>query len=307
MSAPPVLIVLFDRPDVTRRLLGALRSAQPPQLFVAADGPRTGHPTDVERCRETRDVIGEVDWPCTVHTLFHGTNLGLKGAMISGIDWFFEHVESGIILEDDCLPAPDFFRFAGELLDRFALVPQVMHVSGLNMAPEKSFSLHSYFFADVGHVWGWATWRRAWALYDVDLTDWPDMRPEFGRGAPRLRRMLGRKFASAHAGRKAAWSRSWYYTMVRHAGLAIIPAVNLVENIGFDADATHTTSARHPLRQEWSGGMAFPLDHPPHFVTSVSYQRRLARYHARSYRQRGRERARIVIDAIRSAHRRAGS
>src|SRR3990172_7673250 len=136
MSAPPVLIVLFDRPDVTRRLLGALRSAQPQQLFVAADGPRAGHPTDVERCRETRDVIGEVDWPCTVHTLFHETNLGLKSAMISGIDWFFEHVESGIILEDDCLPAPDFFMFAGELLDRFALVPQVMHVSGLNMAPE---------------------------------------------------------------------------------------------------------------------------------------------------------------------------
>lgn len=298
-----MLVVLFNRPEVTRRLLDALRSAQPSQLFVAADGPRAGHPTDVERCRQTRDVIDEVDWPCTVHTLFHDANLGLKNAVISGIDWFFEHVESGIILDDDCLPAPDFFTFAGELLDRFALVPQVMHVSGLNMAQEKSFSPHSYFFGEVGHIWGWATWRRAWALYDDDLTDWPAMRREFGHGASPLRRALGRKFASAHAGRKTTWARSWYYTMARHAGLAIIPSVNLVQNIGFGADATHTTTARHPLKQELSGEMTFPLDHPPHLVTNVRYQRRLAGYHARSYRRRAQERTRIIVDALRPGRR----
>lgn len=250
------------------------------------------------RCRQTRDVFTAIDWPCEIQTLYRGTNLGLADAVIQGITWFFDHVEAGVILEDDCLPAPDFLRFAGELLELYANDDRVMHISGLNMAPEARADGYSYFFAAVGHIWGWATWRRAWRLYDVTMADWPSMRHEFGFTASPLRRALGRKFASTHAGRKVTWARLWYYTTIRHQGLAVIPAVNLIENVGFGGDATHTTGGRHPLRRQASPDMTFPLRHPPDVTPDAGYERHLAKYHSGSYARRASELAWWLIDAL---------
>jgi hypothetical protein len=294
-----VLVLVFNRPAVARQLLEAVRVARPAQLFVAADGPRAGHPTDEERCRQTQALFRDPGWPCEVHTRYLERNAGLQHAVVSAIDWFFDHVTEGIVLEDDCVPAPDFFPFAGELLDRYAHTTQVMHVSGLNMRPGTTFDPYSYGFAGVGHIWGWATWRRAWRLYDGALTDWPAMRCECGPGAPRLRRVLGRKFAAAHAGRKFTWARAWYYSTVRHGGLAIVPAVNLVRNVGFGADATHTVGGHHPLRREAWGTLPFPLVHPPHLLTSPDYERELARYHAGSYRRRASDLGWSIVERLR--------
>ena len=305
MTDVAVLVLVFNRPEGTLRLLDALRPARPARLFVAADGPRPGHPDDVDRCRRTRDVFAAIDWPCHVETLEHDENLGPGGpAVVAGIDWFFEQVEAGIVLEDDGLPAPELFPFASELLDRYADVPQVMQVSGLNMRPRERFDSHSYFFAEVGHHWGWATWRRAWELFDPSFEAWPEMRSALGRGAPPLRRALGRKCASAYAGRKRTWSRAWYYTMLRHHGLAVIPSVNMIENVGFGPDATHTKSRRHPLRVERSGPMAFPLDHPTQLVPNARYERHLARYHASTVRRRPEVWARSLFANARGDRRR---
>jgi len=298
MNAPPVLLLIFNRPDCARMMLEALRTARPSRLFVAADGPRTGHPTDVERCAAARAVMADIDWPCQVTTLFHDTNVGLTRAVVSAVSWFFEHVESGIILEDDCVPVTQFFSFAGELLERYRDDVRVMHVSGLNMAPGTRFSPHSYFFVETGHIWGWATWRRAWRQYDESLGDWPAMRHEFGFTAPPLRRALGRKFASAWAGRKATWSRAWYYSMFRHDGLAIVPSTNLIENVGFGEAATHTKGGHHPLRHKASGDMTFPLVHPPDLSVNAAYTSLLARYHYGSYARRAGELAWSVADRL---------
>jgi hypothetical protein len=296
MTDVAALVLVFNRPEITLRLVDALRAAKPARLFVAADGPRPGHPTDGDLCRRTREAFAAIDWPCEVHMLFHDENLGPGGpAVIAGFDWFFEHVDAGIILEDDDLPAPEFLPFAAELLQRYADVPRVMHISGLNMRPHERVDPHSYFFAEVGHHWGWATWRRAWQLFDPTFRDWPEMRRAMGRGAPALRRALGRKCASAYAGRKRTWSRAWYYTMLRHHGLAVIPSVNMIENVGFGPDATNTKSRRHPLRVEVGGAMTFPLDHPEHMVPNARYERHLARYHSRTVRRRPAHWARSVL------------
>ena len=298
MNVPPVLLLVFNRPEVARRLFEAVSATRPTLLFVAADGPRPDHPEDDLRCRQTRDVFTRIDWPCQVHTLYHETNLGLTSAVTSAISWFFDHVEAGIILEDDCLPAIDFFRFAGELLDRYSADPQVMHISGLNMRPGTHFSPNSYFFTQVGHIWGWATWRRAWRLYDLTMTEWPAIRHQFGFTAPPLQRALGRKFASAHAHRKVTWSRAWYFTLLRHSGLAIIPTINFIENVGFGGDATHTTGDWHPLRLPASAGMAFPLTHPADRAPNARYTRLLAQYHYGSYARRASELAWTLVDTL---------
>jgi hypothetical protein len=182
-----------------------------------------------------------------------------------------------------------------------------MHVSGLNMRPEERFSPYSYFFAGAGHIWGWATWRRAWRLFDVTLADWPSMRHEFGLAAPPLRRILGRKFASAYADRKSTWARSWYYTVLRHGGLAIIPAVNLIRNVGFGADATHTRGGRHPLKRDAWGRMEFPLEHPPYLLANARYERHLARYHKGSYLRRAGDLGWMLLDELIRLRRNAGA
>ena len=279
-------------------MLAELERARVSELYVASDGPRPGNAVDVERCGQVRALIDEVDWPVNVHRLFRESNVGLDEAMVSSIDWFFTHVEAGAVLEDDCIPAPEWFPFAREILDRFADVPRVMQVSALNMADAEHYTDHSYFFAEVGHIWGWATWRRAWNPYDRDLDDWPLIREEVERDATPLRRMLARKFDSARAGRKASWVRSWYFTQIRFGGLAVIPSVNLVENIGVGDDATHPRRRRHPLRRWANRPLRFPLDHPEELVPNPGYERHLTRYHAGSYAQRARERALIMRDAL---------
>lgn len=166
MLSTPVLLIIFKRPDTTRQVLQAIRQVKPRQLFVAADGPRPDHPDEAEKCHQTRAVIEEVDWKCEVQTLFQQRNLGCGPGPVTGpvtaITWFFHNVEQGIILEDDCLPDLSFFRFCEELLDRYRYTEQIMHISGNNFLYGRKRGSASYYFSKYTHVWGWATWRRAW-------------------------------------------------------------------------------------------------------------------------------------------------
>lgn len=301
-ASPPVLVLLFNRPEVTRRLLEAVALGRPADLFVAADGPRAGYPGDTELCEQTRKLVDDLPWSCRVHRQFRDSNVGLQDAVTSALDWFFDKVEAGIVLEDDCIPAPDFFSFAGEMLERYNDDPRVMHISGLNMKPEEQFSEDSYFFTQVGHIWGWATWRRAWRLNDPGMRDWPALRRRLDLGAPRLQRVLGRKFASAYAGRKKTWSRVWYYSIALHSGMAIIPRVNMVSNVGFGPDATHTRGGHHPLRLEAAGRLPKPLSHPTELKANPGYERHLVRYHKGSYRRQVSDLTYALIDRLTKRH-----
>jgi hypothetical protein len=284
---PPVLLLVFNRPAVVRELVAALRVNQPPLLYVAGDGPRSTHPGDAARCAEVREVIArEIDWPCTVRTWFRDTNVGLQRAVVSGIDWLFSHETAGVILEDDCLPSPDFLPFAGAMLERYAEIPSVMQISGVSMRSGSARISESYHFAQVGHIWGWATWRRAWALYDPTLSAWPAVRDAYRHDPSPLRRALAAKCASAHAGRKWTWSRAWYWSTVQQRGLSVIPSVNLIHNVGVGADATHQHGAHHPLRRVRDDGLAWPLVHPQQLTTDDAYDLLLAQYHRGSFKRR---------------------
>jgi len=287
-------VVIFNRPTVVAQLVTALRQARPSRLFVVADGPRAGHPADIDRCAAARSVIEQVDWPCEITRRFRELNVGLQTSMVDAIDWFFTQVDAGIILEDDCVVQPDFFPFAAELLLRFRDDDSVMSISALNMAPHDQFGPHSYFFASAGHIWGWATWRRAWEGYDPDLGDWPNHREGFLDGATPLGRALARKFDAAYDSSKNTWARAWHHHVAVNSGIVIVPVVNLVRNIGFGPDATHTTSARHTLGALPVDRLPRILDHPEELAPNAQYDAHLARFHTWSLRRRVRERARAL-------------
>lgn len=268
-----VLFLVFNRPDTTGRVFEAIRQARPPRLYVAADGPRAGRDAEAALCAETRRVATAVDWDCEVKTLFRDDNKSCKIAVSDAIGWFFTHEERGIILEDDCLPVPDFFRFCDEMLERYQSDPRVMMVSGDNFVSRDSGLQFqdSYYFSTFGHIWGWATWRRAWAGYDVKMSQWSVPHGErllktvFPDIAP-LRRIWMETFSNVAAGKINTWDYQWNHHCWVNGGLSCVPECNLISNIGFDDRATHTTQADSPLAGMPVGELAWPLRHPAEVV-----------------------------------------
>jgi hypothetical protein len=268
----PVLLLIFSRPDTTRRVFETIRQARPTRLYVAADGPRAGHPTDAVRCAETRAVVQEVDWPCQVFTLFQEENLNCGLAPVTAMNWFFEHEPEGIILEDDCVPSPSFFRFCAELLARYRDDARVMHIGGNNFGSEASKPLGandpSYHFSTQRNSWGWATWRRAWQLYDYHLTDFERVKAagelDSTFTGPLEKRYRMGKMAGVLALPQPpdVWDYQWEYTIARHQGLYIVPAVNLVGNIGFGNGSTHTHDGNDVMSAVPARDLVFPLRHP---------------------------------------------
>ena len=170
----PVLFLVFNRPNTTKKAFESIRESQAPKLFVAADGPRPDKPQEKEKCDQVSTVATNVD--CELYTLFREENLGCKKAVSSAIDWFFEQVDQGIILEDDYVPHQSFFWFCQELLSRYRYDERIMLISGNNFQLGKERTRCSYYFSRFNHIWGWASWRHAWKLYDVDMSLWPKIR-----------------------------------------------------------------------------------------------------------------------------------
>jgi hypothetical protein len=175
-TTPPVLILAFSRPDVTAKVIEAIRAARPSRLFFAVDGPREGREAEREKVMQVRRLAQRVDWDCELRTLFREANLGCKVSVSQAITWFFEQVEDGIILEDDCVAHPSFFPFAADLLDRYRDDERVVMISGDNFQLGRRRTVYDYYFSRYTHIWGWATWRRAWKLYDHGMRYWPELR-----------------------------------------------------------------------------------------------------------------------------------
>ncbi len=263
----PVALIIFNRPANTARVLEAISQAKPKQLLVIADGPRVTHPDDIEKCAATRAVLNRVDWDCQVLTNFSDINLGCGLRPATGISWVFDTVEEAIILEDDCLPHPTFFPYCEELLARYREDERVMMIGGINFLHEMRSPIQSYHFSRFGSSWGWASWRRAWRHFDYKMKLWPvvseakildQMFPD-----PVHCRYWQEKFQHVYeSNADDIWDYQWLLACWINSGYRIFPEVNLVSNIGFGKDATHTFG-EGPFSEMPTAGIEFPLKHPP--------------------------------------------
>lgn len=269
----PVVLIIFNRPDCTARVLEAVAQAKPEKLLVIADGPRPDRPDDRARCAATRAVIEKVDWDCEVLTNYSEENLGCKMRPVTGIDWVFKQVEEAVILEDDCLPHPSFFNFCDELLDRYRDDDRIMMIGGINFLTEWKTEFQSYYFSLFGSTWGWASWRRAWRLNDPEMKIWPTVLE-----ARLLEQIFPDPvhcqywkdiFQKVYDGEITdAWDYQWLLACWINSGFRIFPEVNLISNIGFREDATHTFG-ESPFANMQTNQLAFPLTHPPFIMRSV--------------------------------------
>ena len=267
----PVAFLIFNRPETTARVFEEIARARPPKLLVVADGPRADRPGEADLCRAARSVVERVSWPCEVLTNFSETNMGCRARVSSGITWVFEQVEEAVIVEDDCLPHPSFFPFCEELLERYREDERVMAVSGDNFQQGQRRSPYSYYFSRYVHIWGWASWRRAWKFYDVEVKAWEALREtgwllDLMGGSEPIARYWQVVFDAVAAGRVNTWDYQWLFACWSQHGLSVVPETNLVTNIGFGADSTHTAAHDRTMAELPAGEMRFPLAHPPYMA-----------------------------------------
>jgi len=269
----PVAFLIYNRPELTRRVFNEIRNAQPPVLLIVADGPSPKRTEDALHCTLTRSIVENVDWPCTVMRNYADFNMGCRERVSSGLDWVFSQVPEAIVLEDDCLPEPGFFRFCTEVLEHFRDDDRVMMVSGTNMLEEWKSETQSYHFSNYGGVWGWASWRRAWNYYDVDMKDWekPEVKEKVKQvlGSEKQFKKRASCFDLTHDGKIDTWDFQWSFARLARGGLSVVPSVNLICNIGFGPDASHTTDPRSPV----SALKLRPLRFPVRWRDSVTVDR----------------------------------
>ncbi|MCL1470568.1 glycosyltransferase family 2 protein [Argonema antarcticum] len=239
----PIAFFIFNRPALTEIVFEAIAKAKPKKLLIVADGPR--FPEEDEKCQKARAaVIDKIDWECEVLTNFSEKNRGCKYRVSSGLDWVFSEVEEAIILEDDCLPDPSFFGFCETMLNRYRNDERVMMISGDNFQLGNSRTEYSYYFSKYTHIWGWASWRRAWQHYDVEMKSWPEYKKlDFIYSVcedPVEQKYWTDIFDLVFDGGIDTWDYQWLYTCWCQNGLTIIPNCNLISNIGFGNDGTHT-------------------------------------------------------------------
>jgi hypothetical protein len=256
----PILFLIFNRPDTTEKVFEKIREIRPMHLYVSSDGARANRPGELEKCEQARNVLKRIDWECELNVNYSEINFGCKEGVTKGINWFFENVESGIILEDDCVPDLSFFSFCKVMLDKHRNDKRVMHIGGVNFQDSIRRGNNSYYFSRFCHVWGWATWKDRWQKYDVKMSDYNDVKykeiSEIITNDNEIRKYYKRLFDVVKNNKLDTWDFQWVWTVWKNDGVSIIPNVNLVKNIGFGEEATHTVSSSSKLSELSTGSIS---------------------------------------------------
>jgi hypothetical protein len=277
----PILLIAFNRPITTEKIFNSIREVRPLRLYFACDGARHDREGEDKKVARVREFVNKIDWNCEIKTLFQHENLGCKYGVSSAINWFFENEEQGIILEDDCLPNLDFFYFCENLLVRYKNDYRVMAITGNNFQCGTRHGEEAYYFSKYMHIWGWASWRRAWEHYDVEMKFWDKNKAKKSRNTlfndSVEKKYWCQVFNKVKNGEIDTWDYQWIASIWQQGGVVATPNVNLVKNIGFGPDATHTTSPLNFL----SNNSFYPLGeltHPSAVMVNMAADKHIFNY-----------------------------
>jgi len=267
MATAPVLFLIYNRPVLTARVFETIRKAQPRQLFIASDGAK--NPEDRLKVDEARAIASAVEWDCEVKMLWRDANLGCGKAVTSAITWFFQQVEYGIILEDDCLVESSFFDYCTQLLAHYAQNHNVMVISAMSFLPLAYAPAKAYYFSNFSQIWGWATWKRAWNNLDFEMNGWEDFvqNKTIEEIIPdKKAQKFWIQYLQTYKDKNPnLWATRWWFSVWQARGLTIAPFVNLVQNIGFGQDGTNAKSAESWFANLPTQPIRIPLTHPKNF------------------------------------------
>lgn len=273
----PIIFFIFNRPELTQKVFNAIREAQPDKLFIIADGPRDTHIQDKELCQKTRAIVEKIDWNCEVKNNYSDTNMGCGTRVSSGIEWAFNYTDQIIVLEDDCLPNQDFFIFMEEMLEKYKNEDKVGSITGFSPQTKNLVNhQYSYYFSKFYHMWGWATWKRAWKEYEYTLDSWGDKKNKVDWLFKKIKdkkisKQLARDFDNVYQnnGKKNqvhAWGFQFMYTHLKNDLFCIKPRENTIENLGIGIESSTHTKLDNPLKNIMHNNLILPFNHPSNFT-----------------------------------------
>ncbi|MBT8588785.1 glycosyltransferase family 2 protein [Polynucleobacter paneuropaeus] len=270
----PVVFFIFNRPETTKLVFSQIEKARPKKLLLISDGARASRINEIELVNEARKIAQNVTWDCEVLANFSKENLGCKRRISSGLDWAFEQVSEAIILEDDCLPSDSFFQFCDEMLDRYRGDKSIGMIGGINFQAPQVRKAADYYFSKYTHIWGWATWADRWVgTYDVDMMRWPKVKVDQALkntlSSARELKYWEAIFDRVHDNQIDTWDYQWVFANWMSSRLNILPSTNLISNIGFGSDATHTKGYSE-LANLPAEDLVFPLRHPDEIKVNVA-------------------------------------
>ncbi len=278
----PILFIIFNRAEVASITFEAIKKIKPQKLYIAADGPRENSKEDIEKCKKTREIVKKIDWDCEVKTLFREENIGVVKGVTSAVDWLFEHEEKGIILEDDCFPSDTFFTYACDLLEKYENNEKIMHISGSNFIETSELKETSYYFSKFASCWGWASWRRAWQKYDINLIENISEKEYLTTLKSVIQSKYHYNYFQNHLnyhrkGDDNIWDWRWTFCIWYNNGIVINPKVNLIKNIGYGEDAT-TSKGENEARNKISELKLFQIEnvqHPKNIEIDLILEKRI--------------------------------
>lgn len=273
----PILLISFNRPDTTKLVLDSIRKVKPTKVYLFCDGARSDRSNESELSELVKIELGKVDWPCEIKRNYQDTNLGCKVGVSTAINWFFENEKMGVILEDDCLPTANFFKFMDVLLHKYENNEEVMHISGTSFDRASQNQILTYSACNIPHVWGWGSWRRSWAKYSnkfdkKDLNELDILLNKYFKNNNVIQKYWKKTFNNLLQNKIDTWDYQWTYTIWKNKGVCINPSVTMIENMGFDNRATHTIVEKHinnPIQD------TLELKHPPLLETAPETNARI--------------------------------
>lgn len=274
----PVLLLAYNRPELTAQVLEQIRLYAPKRIYVSVDGAKSGDLENQKLVAETKDVISSyLTWDCEVIELYNPENTGCRTTVRSAIDYFFSRESEGIILEDDCVPHPDFFPFMELMLDTYRNESRIFGASGDNSMMVKVRS-GSYGLGRYSVIWGWASWADRWQMYRANLEGWPESSDKVAWVSETEKKNYTRIFDQMlETGKPDSWAYPLTYTVLVNDGRWIIPKRNLVSNKGFSKNATHTKDPNH-FRSNSESDRLGKIKHPRNLeqaVDQIEFMRRM--------------------------------
>jgi len=263
----PILFLVFNRYHTTIQVFETIKKERPKKLYISADGPRDDVDDDLKKCAEVRKIFEMIDWDCEVFTLFQDNNLGVYKSQQIGVNWFFEHENEGVILEDDALPDKTFYMFCYSLLDKYRYDHRVSMISGCNFQQQNKHGNADYYFSKHTNTYGCAMWKRSWNHMDTNLVDWPDFLSAGGiddfSNYSGVRRKLKEDFGNLYSDPEIrAWDYLFMFSSLKNGAVSIVPNVNLIKNIGFGPGASHPVDTESPVAMLETFNINLPLKHP---------------------------------------------
>lgn len=274
----PVLLIAFNRPDTTIRVMETLEKVRPQKLYVAIDGPRESRPQEAKAVQEVIAIVQNVSWDCETEYLVRPQNVGCKLGVSGAISWVFEHEEKAIIIEDDIIAVPSFFNFAEVLLDRYQTDERIAMISANNYTPLPRPG-QDYLLSQYGHIWGWATWKRVWDSFDVAVPEIHEaVKNNFSeidfasKAAKRHSIRYFKKLAKTLQNKtENTWDSQFTYFRFHNHLLSIVPRVNLASNIGEESSRDDTNHSK-PMEHYYESDTKFALaQHPDHLEWDKKY------------------------------------